>query len=149
MSKKPKKELDIARKIWLAGIGAYGKAFNDAQDAYAKMGQETTKVFEELVGKGSELENKVTDTAKKYVPKAAQMHKNNVEDRMERMKAALGMVGETGEQKEKIDTIEARLDTIEDKLDTLLVAVNKLSKPAKTTKSRTTKKPAAKKTASK
>ncbi len=145
MSKKPRKEIDIARKIWLAGIGAYGKAFNDAQDAYAKMGQETTKVFEDLVGKGSELENKVTDTAKKYVPKAAQMHKSNIEDRMERMKTALGMVGESSVQNNKVDMIEERLDTIEAKLDTLLSAIEKLDKPIRKPRAKTIKKPATKK----
>jgi septation ring formation regulator EzrA len=145
MSKKPRKEIDIARKIWLAGIGAYGKAFNDAQGAYAKMGQETTKVFEELVGKGSELENKVTDTAKKYVPKAAQMHKSNIEDRMERMKTALGMVGDSNVQNDKVDMIEERLDTIEAKLDTLLKAIEKLDKPIRKSRAKTTKKPATKK----
>ncbi|UTW54788.1 phasin family protein [Kordiimonas sp. SCSIO 12610] len=149
MSKKPKKEMDIARKIWLAGIGAYGKAFNDAQDAYTKMGQETTKIFEDLVGKGTELENKVADTAKKYAPKAPNISKTNIEDRMERMKTALGLVGESNEQNEQVDKIEARLDQIEEKLDALILAVDKINKPVRRSRATTAKKVTPKKTPTK
>ena len=30
-------DTDIARKIWLAGVGAYGRAFTEAQDAAGKL----------------------------------------------------------------------------------------------------------------
>ncbi len=94
MSDKSKKDMDIARKIWLAGIGAYGRAVDDATEAYAKVGKETTKIFDDLVGKGAELEGTVATVAKSVVPEMTQMtekHRAQVEDRMERMKAALGM----------------------------------------------------------
>lgn len=129
MSDKPKKDMDIGRKIWLAGIGAYGRAIGDATEAYAKMGRETTKVFEDLVGKGAELEGKVADAAKNYVPEIAEKHRAQVEDRMERMKAALGMTEAAADQQEHIENIEARLDAIEAKIDAILAAVEK-PKPA-------------------
>ncbi len=142
MSDKPKKDMDIARKIWLAGIGAYGRAVGDATEAYAKVGRETTKVFEDLVGKGAELEGKVADVAKNYVPEMAEKHRAQVEDRMERMKAALGMTEAAADQREHIESIEARLDSIEEKLDAVLAAVQK-PKPAP--RERTAKAAAAKK----
>ena len=40
---------DLARKIWLAGIGAYGKGFDEAQGQYEKLNTEATKLFNELV----------------------------------------------------------------------------------------------------
>ena len=141
MSDTPKKDKDIARKIWLAGIGAYGRAFNDAQEAYSKMGKETAKVFEELVGKGEDLEDKVTSAAKQYVPAVAEKHKATVEDRMERMKAALGFAETASDQQDRIEALEDRLESIEGKLDDLLDAVKAL-KPAAKAK----RKPAAKKT---
>ena len=129
MSEKSKKDMDIARKVWLAGIGAYGRAIGDAQDAYAKMGKETSKVFEDLVGKGQELENKVSTVAKQYAPEIAEKHRSNVEDRMERMKAALGFAENSADQAETIERLEARLDSIESKLDKLIAATK--SGPAK------------------
>lgn len=128
MADKPKKDMDIARKVWLAGIGAYGRAIGDAQDAYAKMGRETTKVFEELVGKGQELEEKVAMAAKQYAPEIAEKHRSNIEDRMERMKAALGLAETAADQSNAIERLEARLDSIEDKLDKVLAAMKPVSK---------------------
>ncbi len=140
MSDKPKKDMDVARKIWLAGIGAYGRAIGDATEAYAKMGRETTKVFEDLVGKGEELEGKVSMAAKAYVPEFAEKQRAQVEDRMERMKAALGLSEVTADQQENIERIEARLDAMEEKIDAILAAVEKPKAPRKRTS-----KPAAKK----
>ena len=39
---------ELARKIWLAGIGAYGKGFDEAQGQYEKLNTEATKMFNEL-----------------------------------------------------------------------------------------------------
>lgn len=125
MTDKPKKDIDIARKIWLAGIGAYGRAVGDATEAYAKMGRETTKIFDDLVGKGAELENQVTTAAKAYVPEFAEKQRAQVEDRMERMKAALGMSEVAADQQENIERIEDRLDALEKKIDAILEAVSK------------------------
>lgn len=141
MSDKSKKDMDIARKIWLAGIGAYGRAVDDATEAYAKVGKETTKIFEDLVGKGAELEGAVATVAKSVVPEMTQKHRAQVEDRMERMKAALGMGEVAADQQEHIESIEARLDVIEEKIDAVLAAVVK-SKAAPRARA---KKPAAKK----
>lgn len=47
----------LARKIWLAGLGAYGKSFGDAQDQLDKASQEASKMFNELVDKGQQIED--------------------------------------------------------------------------------------------
>lgn len=136
MANKPKKDMDIARKIWLAGIGAYGRAFDDAQEAYSKVGKETAKIFDDLVGKGEALEDTVTETAKAVMPAVAEKHRASVEDRMERMKAALGFGETASEQQDRIETLETRLDSIEGKLDELLEAVQALKpKPSRPRKS--------------
>jgi len=148
MSDKPKKDMDITRKVWLAGIGAYGRALGDAQEAYAKMGKETSKVFDELVGRGEDLEGKVKFAAKNVAPKMAEetvrATVDSVSDRMDRMKAALGLTEAAAEQQDQITGIEARLDIIESKIDDILAAVS----PAKTAKPKP-KKTAARKTAAK
>jgi len=144
MSDKSKKDMDITRKVWLAGIGAYGRAIGDVQEAYAKMGKETSKVFDELVGRGEDLEDKAKHVAKNYTPKMAEetvrATVDTVSDRMDRMKAALGLTEAAAEQQDQITGIEARLDIMESKIDAILAAV---SQP-KATKSKA-KKPAARK----
>jgi len=145
MSNKSKKDMDIARKIWLAGIGAYGRAVDDATEAYAKVGKETTKIFEDLVGKGEELEGAVATVAKSVVPEMAQKQRAQVEDRMERMKTALGLGEVAADQQEHIEKIESRLDAIEAKIDAVLAAV---AKPKAAPRARA-KKPAAKRPAAK
>lgn len=146
MSDKSKKDMDIARKIWLAGIGAYGRAVDDATEAYAKVGKETTKIFEDLVGKGEELEGAVATVAKSVVPEMAQKQRAQVEDRMERMKVALGLGEVAADQQEHIENIESRLDAIEAKIDAVLAAVAKpKAAPRARAKKPTAKRPAAKK----
>ena len=68
-NKSPNKNTDTARKIWLAGIGAYGRAFSEVQEGLSKAGKSTSKVFDELVEKGEVLETIVTHKAKKLLTK--------------------------------------------------------------------------------
>lgn len=54
-------DLDIARKIWLAGVGAYGRAFTEAKDGAEKLAQSATEAFDQLVAKGEVIEDDVRD----------------------------------------------------------------------------------------
>jgi len=58
---------EMARKIWLAGLGAYGKSVEEAQGRYEKLSEEANKMFDELVTKGetNDVENRVADVRKK------------------------------------------------------------------------------------
>ena len=51
---------DTARKIWLAGIGAYGRAFSEASDQLSKVTKGGGKVFDDLVEKGEVIETMVS-----------------------------------------------------------------------------------------
>lgn len=42
------KASEVAKSIWLAGLGAYGKAFDEAVTQYGKVSKETSKVFDDL-----------------------------------------------------------------------------------------------------
>lgn len=54
-------DLDIARKIWLAGVGAYGRAFTEAKDSAEKLAHGATEAFDQLVAKGESIEDEVRD----------------------------------------------------------------------------------------
>lgn len=147
--KKPKgkkrNSTDTARRIWLAGVGAYGRAFTEAQEAIKDMSGETSRVFDDLVQKGEFIEMAVDKKRKEIVSKAGMPEINmpefsipdlNMDDRIAKMRSRL-MRGE--DVAEDINSLESRLETIESKLDRVLAALE--------TPKTTSKKPAAKKPA--
>ena len=127
---------DTARKIWLAGIGAYGRAFSDAQESLAKMSGDTSRVFDELVAKGEEIEETVEahgrELAKRVAPGSF-----SIDDRIKQMRARLQNDEEADDS--RLAEIENRLSAIEEKLDVLIAST---AKPAakKTSTKRPTKK---------
>jgi len=131
MSDQPNKELELSRKVWLAGIGAYGRAIGDAQDVYAKMGKETSKAFDELVGRGEDLEAKVASAAKQYAPmmsgEAVKSTVGNISDRLEKMKATLGLTEVAAQQQDDISELGQRMDAMDAKLDTILAAIQAIN----------------------
>jgi len=139
---------DTARKIWLAGIGAYGKAFDEAQETFSKVSAGTSKVFDELVQKGEVLETVVSvkgkDIAQDVMEKTG-VGSLEIDERIEKMRARLRKTDETDR-----DDLEDRLAAVEAKLDKVLElltpkkAAPKKRAPAKKPTKRTAKKPASK-----
>jgi poly(hydroxyalkanoate) granule-associated protein len=56
---RPTPELDIARKIWLAGVGAYDRISAEAQGVVEKLASSASETFDDLVAKGEEVEDRV------------------------------------------------------------------------------------------
>jgi hypothetical protein len=62
---------EVARRIWLAGVGAYGRMFEEAQDRVTKAAGSANDLFDQLVARGEILEGAVrerissTDAAQK------------------------------------------------------------------------------------
>ncbi len=110
---------DMARKIWLAGIGAYGRAFSEAQESIAKVSDETSKYFEDLVERGEEIEDAV-ETRGREIAKQVTSSGFSMEDRIKEMRERLKLGAVGGES--RLDAIEARLAAIEDKLDRIIAA---------------------------
>ncbi len=131
MSDESDKEMDLSRKVWLAGIGAYGRAFGEAQEVYTKMGKETSKAFEELVGRGEDLESKVATAAKHYAPKvASETVKSTVDGfngRLDRMKATLGLTEVAAQQHDQLNVLHERMDNMDSKLDEILAGVKAIT----------------------
>jgi polyhydroxyalkanoate synthesis regulator phasin len=79
-SKVTDKAGEIAKNIWLAGVGAYGKAVEDAQGRLEKA-MEPPKLFRDLVKAGSALE----DEAKEALETSAAA-RSSVEDRIAKVR---------------------------------------------------------------
>ncbi|MDX1801967.1 MAG: phasin family protein [Marinobacter sp.] len=108
---------DSARQIWLAGLGAYTKAEEDAG-----------RFFERLVHEGEELESKTRGVVGKHVKSV----ENRVEDVRERatgtwdkletlfdqrVSGALRRLGIP--RREDIESLEARVRALEEEVQTL------------------------------
>lgn len=131
-SHSPARQADVARKIWLAGIGAYGRAFSEAQESLAKMTGGSSKLFDELVEKGEEIEHTVEERGRE-IAERVRASTPSIDDRIRAMRERL----QAGyEDTSRSSAIEARLDAIEDKIDQLLAATQK--PPAKNTTKRKT-----------
>jgi len=92
---------EFARKIWLAGLGAYGKSIDEVQSNYEKMNAEATKLFDELVVKGESLE---TEAKGKFKEKA------NIEERVADVRKKLGLDKQSDE--DKIAELSAKIDAL-------------------------------------
>lgn len=53
------KGFEVAHKIWLAGVGAYGKAYDVATEGVGKVSGQGEVLFEDLVARGEEIESDV------------------------------------------------------------------------------------------
>ncbi len=60
-SKVTDKAGEIAKNIWLAGVGAYGRAVDEAQSSLKKATPQPPKLFRELVKAGTALEEEASE----------------------------------------------------------------------------------------
>jgi hypothetical protein len=150
--KKAKNTSDAARRIWLAGIGAYGKAFEEGRDRVRGLGnnlnESTSDAFETLAEKGERIEMAAKMKGAQLVGKASGLGSDlrseiqsnlAIDERIQAMRDRLS--GGGGDS-----VIEARLASIEAKLDTLIAAQTPAKKPSakRATTTRTKKAPAKK-----
>lgn len=116
MAKKAAPQTDTARKIWLAGIGAYGRAFSEAQEKVAKLTGESQRVFDDLVARGEAIEKKVEAEGRKV---AAQVGPGGalIDDRIKRLRERIGLgAGDEDAVADRLAAIESRLAAIEAQL---------------------------------
>lgn len=111
------KASDIAKNIWLAGLGAYGRAYDVASEKYNAASKDADKLFNDLVEKGVSLEKQTREQFVKPLPKP----KVAIEDRIEKMRNYLGF----GAPSEEIERLEMKVKTLEEELQ---VALTELAK---------------------
>ena len=123
---------EVAKSIWLAGLGAYGKAFDEAVNQYGKVSKETTKRFDDLV----ELGRKLDSESHAKLSKAKNKTTATIEERINKVRGSvnLGALSFGGADNAKIEELSAKVDTLSDKLDALLDSI--ASKPKTAAKAR-------------
>jgi len=137
------KASEIAKNIWLAGVGAYGKAADEAQERLEKAGVETPKLFRDLGKGGAALE----EGARESIKSTRRASKSSVEERINKVREnfnlqRFGRSDELAELQTKVDLISSKLDL----LTTALTESGAILTPKAARKS-PPRKPAAKKVA--
>ncbi len=92
---------DVTRKIWLAGLGAYGKGFDEIQGRYEKINDGANRIFDELVSKGEKIEE---DTKVKIKEKTL------VDQRVQDVRKKLGF--DSSDTDTKIEELTAKIDQL-------------------------------------
>jgi hypothetical protein len=108
----PAEAEDVARKIWLAGVGAYGRMFAEAQDRVEKAAGSAGDLFEQLVARGEALEDTVRErleTVEATQKVAGVIHK--IQDFRAEQRAAL----------------KARIETVRKAVDSTIAPYNPLA----------------------
>jgi len=116
LAKKPAHSPDTARKIWLAGIGAYGRAFSEAQESIAKLSGESARVFEDLVAKGEAIEKKVEAHGRKVAAQVAPAA-HTLDERIKRMRERIGLGDEHSSLEDEVRELAGRVARLEAKFD--------------------------------
>lgn len=115
---------DFSKNIWLAGLGAYGKVFDEASEKYTKASKDMPKLFKDLVAKGEQLEVR----AKEQVTEPLIKTSTNIEARIEKMRESLGFGRAEGAA--DIARLEAKLDQVIESVAALASEVNKIATSA-------------------
>ena len=136
---------DMARKIWLAGLGAYGKAFSEGREMFRKASAQSSDVFDDLVKRGEELEGEVDGKARAVMDDVkAQVSDLNLDERIAKMRTRIKREGKAAAK-----DMESRMEAVEEKIEELLRELKGGTKPKpapkRTTTKTTTKKTPAKK----
>lgn len=129
---KSKHTPDVARRIWLAGIGAYGRAFTEAKGAVDELRGKSSEVFDDLVQKGEMLE-KVAEHKSKEMLDKTRIKDFDINERIKAMREKLAGVDDS-----RVEELEDEVASLKAELEAL-----KAANAAKKTTRKTPKKPKA------
>ena len=99
---------EMARKVWLAGLGAYGKGYEELAGRFDSLSAESNKLFDELVSKGEKLEAEGKEKVESVKNEVAA--KTELESRIEAVRSKLGLNATDSDQ--KIEELSAKIDAL-------------------------------------
>ena len=98
----------MSRKVFLAGLGAYGKSFEDTKSRFESLTTESNKMFAELVANGEKLE---TEGKSKFAEVQAKISaKADLNKRVAALRTKLGLHKTDSDQ--KIEALKAKIDSL-------------------------------------
>lgn len=112
---------EIAKNIWLAGVGAYGRAVDEAQSNLKKATPQPPKLFRDLVKAGSQLEEEASEA------RAAAL--SSVEERIAQVRDNFQM--QRPARSGDLDSLHKKVDKLTRKVDALARLVKEQQEAAK------------------
>lgn len=115
----------LARRIWLAGLGAYGMGTDDAPGPLDKASEGASRVFEDLVEKGQRIEDENRAAIQQRIDAA----KDRISEARERITEAAG--SNTRSVEEMIGRVRDKLGletVLHEKIDTLSQQISSLAR---------------------
>ncbi len=104
----------VAKEIWLAGLGAYGRSFDEVKTLSDKINGDSKKAledgqkfFDELVARGEKLQ---TTTEEKFKEGKSDLEER-IESRIKKLKSLVPTSSKL-EIKEQLNTVNRKLDTL-------------------------------------
>ncbi|PHR62532.1 MAG: hypothetical protein COA47_03940 [Robiginitomaculum sp.] len=168
VKKTAEQSADLARKIWLAGVGAYGRAYTETRDGLEQATSMSSEMFDDLVERGTKIEaevrtsvssndriNKVVEAAGKFGARRKagfEGRKARFEERVGAVRKGLGLNRGIFTMDQKLEALTEQLDALAREVSTIKKAVAKPARKAsvkKAVKKAAPKKAAAKTTATK
>ncbi len=124
----------LARRIWLAGLGAYGTSMEDAHGPLGRAGEEASRLFQELVEKGQRIEEQNRDAlrnrldeARHRISERAQSNTRSVEEMIQRVREKIGIEAAVAAP---LDALTRRVDGIARRLGAAAAGKRKTGEPA-------------------
>jgi len=111
-NKMTDKASEIAKHIWLAGVGAYGRAVDEAHGRLEKAGVESPKLFRDLVKAGEALEEEAQGALQ-----AGQQARHSVEERINRVRDNFNL--QRPVKGEDLLALHEKIDRLNNKIDAL------------------------------
>jgi polyhydroxyalkanoate synthesis regulator phasin len=106
----------VAKKIWLAGLGAYGQGLDEAVEHYTKVNEKTSQLFSELVKKGTALE----EVTRNKIEDVKTQSSESIDQRVAAVRQKLGL-GES-EEEIRLNKLEAQVALLTEAVETLMNA---------------------------
>jgi polyhydroxyalkanoate synthesis regulator phasin len=101
---------EMARKIWLAGLGAYGKGYEEVKGRFESLSTDSNKLFDELVVKGEKLEVEGKDKVKQV--KDDVLAKTELESRIETVRSKFAFTKADNKNDTKIEDLSSKIDAL-------------------------------------
>ena len=146
---------DFAKNIWLAGLGAYGEAYDEFANQPKSL-KELPALFKELVEKGVGIESTESSAPKKRASKskkskasqrlseASPFESESLEQRIRRMREGLNL-NWSAPPSSDIQRLEDKIDALQSEIRELKAMLKPAAKaPAKTTRKKASTKAKAK-----
>jgi len=99
---------EVAKSVWFAGLGAYGASYDELKSSYAKVNEQSQKLFLQLVKRGEKLQGDAESVIKQQ--------RDSVEDRISDARKSVNELVDKFDFNGRVKQMLARVESLSDDL---------------------------------